>query len=49
MMAGASAVSVGTANMIEPSVSEKIVSDLEKYLADESYSSIHDLIGIAHR
>jgi len=49
MMAGASAVSIGTANMIEPSVSEKLVSDLEKYLAEESCSSIHDIIGAAHR
>lgn len=48
MMAGASAVSIGTANMIEPSVSEKLVSELEKYLADESFSSIDELIGAAH-
>lgn len=49
MMAGASAVSIGTANMIEPSVSEKLVGGIEKYLKDESFASIHDLIGIAHR
>ncbi len=48
MMAGATAVSIGTANMVEPSISEKLVSDLEKYLAEESFSSIYDLIGAAH-
>lgn len=48
MMAGASAVSIGTANMVEPSVSEALVSQLEKYLAEESFQSIHDLIGAAH-
>lgn len=49
MIAGASAVSVGTANMIEPSISEKLVHDLEKYLADESIGSLDELIGAAHR
>jgi len=49
MMAGASAVSIGTANMIEPSVSEKLAADLEKYLAEESFSSLDELIGAAHR
>lgn len=49
MMAGASAVSVGTANMIEPSISEKLVHDFEKYLADESIGSLDELIGAAHR
>lgn len=49
MMAGATAVSIGTANMIEPSISEKLVHDLEKYLAEESFASIDELIGAAHR
>ncbi len=49
MMAGASAVSIGTANMIEPSISEKLVSDLEKYLAEESCLSVYDIIGAAHQ
>jgi len=48
MMAGASAVSIGTANLVEPSVSERLVSDLEKYLAEESFASVYDLIGAAH-
>lgn len=48
MMAGASAVSIGTANMVEPSISEKLVSDLEKYLSEESCTSVHDIIGAAH-
>ncbi len=49
MMAGASAVSIGTASMVDPSVSEKLVYGLEKYLADESYSSLDELVGAAHR
>lgn len=49
MMAGASAVSTGTANMIEPSISEKLVYELEKYLAEESFASVNELIGAAHK
>ncbi len=49
MMAGASAISIGTAGMIEPSVSEKLVSELEKFLAEESLSSAAELIGAAHK
>ena len=48
MMAGASAVSVGTANMVEPTISEKLVSELELYMQRESFASIDELIGAAH-
>lgn len=48
MMAGASAVSIGTANMIEPAISEKLVADLEQYMKRESIDSINELIGAAH-
>jgi len=49
MMAGASAVSVGTASMVEPTISEKLVTDLEQYMQKESFASIDELIGAAHR
>jgi dihydroorotate dehydrogenase (NAD+) catalytic subunit len=48
MMAGASAVSIGTANMVEPAISEKLVYDLELYMQRESITSIDELIGAAH-
>jgi len=49
MMAGASAVSIGTSTLIEPSIPEKLVHELEKYLAEESFGSINELIGAAHQ
>ena len=49
MMAGASAVSIGTSTLIEPSIPEKLVHELEKYLAEESFGSINELIGAAHK
>jgi len=48
MMAGASAVSIGTANMVDPAISEKLVTDLEQYMQRESFASINELIGAAH-
>ena len=48
IMAGASAVSVGTANMVDPSVSEKLVRELEKYMENESIKSLADITGVAH-
>ncbi|MCL1834011.1 MAG: dihydroorotate dehydrogenase [Leptospirales bacterium] len=48
MMAGASAVSIGTANMIQPAIAEKLAADLEQYLQREAFASIDELIGAAH-
>lgn len=45
MLAGASAVQIGTANFVDPGVSEKIVTELEKYCSENQISKISDLIG----
>jgi len=44
-IAGASAVSVGTANFINPKVSVEIIDGLEKYLKENNISDINKLIG----
>ncbi|MGC9150507.1 MAG: dihydroorotate dehydrogenase [Microbacter sp.] len=44
-LAGASAIEVGTANFIDPSVSLKIVEGIETYLEKHHYSSVKDIIG----
>ncbi|MFA5518070.1 MAG: dihydroorotate dehydrogenase [Spirochaetota bacterium] len=48
MMAGASAISVGTLNMIEPGISQKLVSDFENYMKKHKIESIDEIIGAAH-
>lgn len=48
MMAGASAVSIGTMNMVEPSISQKLVADLEMYMTKQKIESINEIIGAAH-
>ena len=44
-IAGSSAVSVGTANFINPGVSVEIVSGLREYLAKKKINGIQELIG----
>ena len=45
MLAGATAVQIGTANFINPRASEEAVEGLTRYVNDEKLSSIQDIIG----
>ena len=45
IIAGATAVSVGTANFIDPAVSVKILSGLRNYLKNKKIKDINELIG----
>ncbi len=44
-LAGASAVQVGTANFIDPSVSLKIVNGIEQYLDQNGFRSVSEIVG----
>ena len=45
MLAGASAVAVGAANFFDPYASERIASEIIKYMEDYKVEDINDLIG----
>jgi dihydroorotate dehydrogenase (NAD+) catalytic subunit len=45
IIAGASAVAVGTANFIDPGCTVKIVDGIKKYCAGKNISNIKELIG----
>ena len=45
LLAGASAIEVGTANFIDPSVTGKIVDEINAYLDRHGFSSVRDIIG----
>ncbi len=45
MLAGASAIQVGTANFIDPCVTAKIVDGLEQYCKDNGFAKVSDLVG----
>ena len=44
-LAGASAIEIGTANFIDPSVTMKVVDGIEDYLKRHNYESIKQIIG----
>ena len=48
ILAGATAVSVGTANFNDPTVTEKIVAGIEDYLIKYQVSDIRELVGAVH-
>lgn len=45
MLAGASAVQIGTANFIDPAVTEKVIDGIEAYLKRHGFSSVKEIIG----
>ena len=46
LMAGATAVQIGTANFLDPTVTVKVVESLQDYLNRHNIKDIHDIIGI---
>lgn len=45
LLAGASAIQIGTANFIDPTVSIKILEGIEEYLIRHKCNSVYDIIG----
>ena len=45
LLAGASAIQIGTANFIDPSISEKVVDGIADYLERHGFSSVQEIIG----
>lgn len=49
LLAGASAIQVGTAAMINPLVMIEIIKGIESYLSKNGYGSVKEIIGLAFR
>ena len=45
LLAGASAIQIGTANFIDPSISEKVIDGIADYLQRHNFSSVQEIIG----
>lgn len=45
LLAGASAIQIGTANFIDPSISAKVVDGIDAYLDRHGFGSVKDIIG----
>ncbi len=49
ILAGATAIQVGTASFIDPTVSIKILDGIEKYLIKKGFSDIKEIVGYLNR
>ena len=49
LLAGASAIEVGTANFVDPEVTQKIIDGIGEYLDRNGFSSVYDIIGLINR
>jgi len=49
ILAGATAVAVGTANFVNPRVTVEIIAGIEDYMRQNGFQDINELIGLAHR
>lgn len=45
LLAGASAIQIGTANFIDPRISVKIIDGIDRYLEEQDCSSVSEIIG----
>lgn len=46
LLVGASAISVGTANFYDPAVTMKVVDGIEKYMKEQGFETVADMVGI---
>ncbi len=49
ILAGARAVAVGTANLVNPGAAAEVAAGLEKYLGEQGIGDVNELVGAAHR
>ena len=45
MVAGATAVAVGTANFVDPATVDRVIDGIEAYVVRKGYSSVKDIVG----
>lgn len=48
LLAGARAVAVGTANLVDPMAAERVVREIEEYMEAHQISDVNRLVGAAH-
>jgi dihydroorotate dehydrogenase (NAD+) catalytic subunit len=48
LLAGATVVAVGTQNFVEPRAMRQVIAGIRRYLEENGFRSVRDLIGLAH-
>ena len=46
LLAGASAIQIGTANFIDPTVTIKVIDGINDYLDQNGFTSVKEIIGV---
>ena len=46
LLAGASAIEIGTANFLDPTISVKVAQGINEYLEKHGFKSVKEIIGI---
>lgn len=46
ILAGASAIQIGTANFVDPMVSIKVIEGIEEYMNQNGFTNVNDMIGL---
>lgn len=49
LMAGATAISIGTMNLVQPDMALKIIGGIETFMHEENIHNVREIIGAAHR
>ncbi|NLZ93643.1 MAG: dihydroorotate dehydrogenase [Firmicutes bacterium] len=49
ILAGATAVAIGAANFVNPTVCPEVVAGIEEYLSSYNYTSVREIVGLAKR
>ncbi len=49
LLAGATAVAVGTANFVNPMAMKEVIEGIRSYLEESGFSSVREIIGAAHQ
>ncbi|MCG8403266.1 MAG: dihydroorotate dehydrogenase [Firmicutes bacterium] len=49
ILAGATAVAVGTANFVNPRATVEVIEGIETYMRQNGYDDVNQLVGLAHR
>ena len=46
LLAGASAIQIGTANFIDPTITIKVIDGINDYLDENGFKSVKEIIGL---
>ncbi len=49
LLAGASAIQIGTANFIDPSITQKVIDGIDQYLNENGFDDVNQIIGLINK